>query len=173
MLPVCRAITPTRWPRLLLELLMTRNQLLAGLPFVMMAAGCSDHVTAPAGGDVRIVVQQSLTGQTTSAGIFSMTGAVADEGATTEELVFGGPLTQSPVPVTFRRTLTGKSGTIIVTGSATLTFTSATVAVIAGTWEVQSATGALNKGHGRLDGSANFGATPPTGNITYTGSLTR
>lgn len=122
---------------------------------------------------MRIVVQQSLTGQTTSAGNFAMTGAVADEGATTEELVFGGPLTQSPVPITFRRTLSGKSGTIIVTGRATLTFTSPTVAVLAGTWEVESATGTFDKGRGTLDGSANFGATPPTANITYTGSLTR
>ena len=152
---------------------MTPKQLLAGLPFVMMAAGCSDNVTAPTGGNVRIVVQQSLTGQTTSAGNFSMTGAVADEGATTEELVFGGPLTQSPVPITFRRILTGKSGTIVVKGSATLTFTSATVAVLAGSWEVESSTGSLNKGRGTLDGSANFGATPPTASITYTGSLTR
>ncbi len=102
-----------------------------------------------------------------------VSGAVADEGNTTEGLTFGGPLTQLPVPVTFRRTLTGKSGTIIVKGSATLIFTSPTVAVLAGTWEVESATGSLKQGRGSLDGSANFGATPPTASITYTGSLSR
>ena len=80
MLAVCHAINPTRWPQHLLKRLSTRKQLLAGLPFVIMAAGCRDNVTAPAGGNIRIVVQQSLTGQTTSAGNFSMTGAVADAG---------------------------------------------------------------------------------------------
>ena len=150
---------------------MTRKQLLAGLTYVIMAAGCSDNVTAPAGGNIRIVVQQSFTGLTTSVGNFSMTGAVADAGVTTEELVFDGPLTQSPVPVTFGRRLTGKSGTIVVAGSATLTFTNA--AVLAGTCKVASATGSLHKGRGTLDGSANFGATPPTANIIYVGSLTR
>ena len=152
---------------------MDVGALLAGLTFVIMAAGCSDNVTAPAGGNIRIVVQQSLTGQTTSVDNVSMTGAVADADVTTEELVFDGPLTQSPVPVTFGCTLTGKSGTIVVAGSATLTFTIATVAVLAGTCKVASATGSLHKGRGTLDGSANFGATPPTANIIYVGSLTR
>ncbi len=151
---------------------MTSKSLLIGIPLAL-AAACGEDIVAPAGGAVSIVIQQSLTGQTTSAGTFAMSGALSDQGATTEELVFGGPLTQSPVPVTFRRSITGTRGTIVLVGKATLTFTSPTAATLAGTWDVESGTGAYGKGSGTLTGSANFAATPPTGNITYAGSLTK
>ncbi len=151
---------------------MSPKSLLVGLPLAL-AMACSDDIVAPSGGPVSIVIQQSLTGQTTSAGTFTMSGSLADQGSTTEELTFGGPLTQSPVPVTFRRTLKGANGTIVVVGKATLTFTSPTAATLAGTWDVESGTGAYAKGSGTLTGNANFGATPPTGNLTYAGSLTR
>lgn len=150
---------------------MTARSLIASLPLVaLIAAGC-DGTTEPRGGDVSISIQQSLTGQTTSAGTFAITGALADSGQTTEELTFGGPLTQSPVPVTFRRIMTGRNGTMVITGSATLTFTSPTDATLAGTWTVASATGAYASGSGALSGSANFGATPPTARLTYSGVL--
>jgi hypothetical protein len=137
---------------------------------------CSDDQTAPdPSGPVSIVISQALTGQTTSAGQFSMSGARADSGSTTEELTFGGPLTVSPVPVTFVRTLTGTQGTLTVRGSATLTFTSQTAATLAGTWTVDRGTGAYanTTGTGAITGAANFGATPPTGSLTYTGRLER
>lgn len=150
---------------------MTARDLIATLPLVaLMATGC-DTTTEPKGGDVRIAIQQALTGQTTSAGNFTITGALADSGQTTEELTFGGPLTVSPVPVTFRRTMTGRNGTMVITGAATLSFTSPTDATLAGTWSVSSATGAYTTGNGTLSGSANFGATPPTASLTYTGVL--
>lgn len=150
---------------------MITRTLLASLPFVaLLAAGC-DGTTEPTGGEVRIAIQSSLTGQTTSVGTFAISGALADSGQTTEELTFGGPLTQSPVPVTFRRTLTGRNGTLEITGSATLTFTSQTDAVLAGTWTVTSATGTYATGSGTLSGNANFGATPPTAALTYSGVL--
>ncbi len=152
---------------------MTPRTLLIGIPLALMASACGDGSTEPTGGAVRIAIQQSLTGETTSAGRFTMTGALSDEGQTSEVLTFGGPLTQSPVPVTFRRTLTGRNGTIIIKGSASLTFTSPTAASLSGTWTVESATGAYSSGQGTLAGAANFGATPPTADITYTGSLTR
>lgn len=139
-------------------------------------AACSDDATAPtANGPVSIAIAQSLTGQTTSAGAFTMTGARADSGSTTEELTFGGPLTQSPVPLTYVRTLTGKLGTLTMRGSATLTFTSATAATLAGTWTVEKGTGAYasTTGTGTITGAANFGATPPTGTLTYAGRLDR
>ncbi len=152
---------------------MTTRTLLASLPLVaLMTAGC-DSTTESNGGDVRIAIQQALTGQTTSAGTFAISGAMADSGQTTEELTFGGPLTQSPVPLTFRRTLAGRNGTMVITGSATLSFTSATDATLAGTWTVSSATGGYATGSGTLSGSANFGATPPTASITYAGVLRR
>lgn len=139
-------------------------------------AACGEDATAPdPSGPVTIAISQSLTGQTTSAGAFTITGARADSGSTIEELTFGGPLTQSPVPVTFVRTLTGKQGTLTVRGSATLTFTSQTVAALAGSWTVEKGTGvyASTTGSGALTGAANFGATPPTGTLTYTGRLDR
>lgn len=150
---------------------MTTRTLIASLPLVaLLTVGCEGS-TEPTGGEVRIAIQQSLTGQTSSVGTFAMTGALADSGQTTEELTFGGPLTQSPVPVTFRRTLTGRNGTLVITGSATLSFTSATQAVLAGTWSVTTATGSYAAGSGTFSGSANFGATPPTAALTYSGVL--
>lgn len=139
-----------------------------------LSVACSDDATAPdPSGPVTIAIAQSLTGQTTSAGAFTMTGARADSGSTTEELTFGGPLTQSPVPLTYVRTLTGKQGTLTVRGSATLTFTSQTAATLAGTWTVEKGTGAYanTTGTGTITGAANFGATPPTGTLNYTGRL--
>jgi hypothetical protein len=141
-----------------------------------LTVACSDDATAPdVSGPVTIAIAQSLTGQTTSAGAFTMTGARADSGSTTEELTFGGPLTQSPVPLTYVRTLTGKQGTLTVRGSATLTFTSQTAATLAGTWTVEKGTGAYanTTGTGTITGAANFGATPPTGTLTYAGRLDR
>ncbi|MEP7345030.1 MAG: hypothetical protein ABI877_07180 [Gemmatimonadaceae bacterium] len=152
---------------------MTTRTLLLGIPFALMGAACRVGDAEVSGGDVSIAIQQSLTGETTSAGTFTITGALSDDGPTTEELTFGGPLTQSPVPVTFRRTLTGRNGTIVITGSASLAFTSPIAATLSGTWQVESATGAYARGRGTLTGAANFGATPPTANLTYTGSLTR
>ena len=152
---------------------MLARTLIASLPLAaLLAAGC-DNAAEPNGGDVRISIQQALTGQTTSAGTFTIAGALSDSGQTTEELTFGGPLTQSPVPLTFRRTMTGRNGTLVITGSATLTFTSATEATLAGTWSVASATGGYATGSGSLSGSANFGATPPSAAITYAGVLRR
>ena len=152
---------------------MNWRSLLFGIPFALMGAACRVSNSETTGGDVSIAIQQSLTGETTSAGTFTMTGALSDQGQTSEQLAFGGPLTQSPVPVTFRRSLTGRKGSIIITGSASLTFTSPSEATLSGTWAVKSATGAYARGRGTLIGAANFGATPPTASLTYTGSLTR
>ena len=122
---------------------------------------------------MKITVQQSLTGQTTSAGTFKMSGSFIDEGTTAEELTFGGPLDRSPVPVTFKRTLTGKDGALVLRGAATLTFSSPTAATLSGTWTVESATGryATLAGSGSLTGAANFGATPPSAEPAYEGTI--
>lgn len=139
-------------------------------------AACTNDSSSPEpSGAVTIAISQSLTGQTTSAGVFTISGARADSGSTTEELTFGGPLTQSPVPLTFVRTLTGSAGTLTVRGTASLTFSSQTVASLTGTWVVEKGTGryASTTGSGSIAGAANFGATPPTGTLTYTGRLER
>ena len=64
---------------------------------------------------------------------------------------------------------------ITVRGSATLTFTSQTAANLAGTWTVEKGTGgyANTTGTGTITGTATFGATPPTGTLTYAGRLDR
>jgi hypothetical protein len=125
------------------------------------------------GGAVTIVIQQQLTGETTSAGTFTLSGRLSDAGATTESLVFGGPLDQPVVPVTFTRVLTGQQGTITITGSATITFSSPTVGALAGEWSVQSGTGkyANLTGAGTLAGSADFGLLPPAATLQYAGEL--
>ncbi len=156
-----------------------RISTLSGLLLMISAStvvACNDSATTPVpSGPVNIAIAQSLTGQTTSAGAFTMSGTRSDSGGTTEELTFGGPLTQSPVPLTYVRTLTGKLGTLTMRGSATLTFTSQTAATLAGTWTVEKGTGAYanTTGTGTITGAANFGATPPSGTLTYAGRLDR
>ncbi len=149
----------------------------ASIPLAIFSlAACNGSPSeSAAGGAVTIAVQQALTGQTTSAGTFQMTGALADEGATSEELIFGGPLDKSPVPVTFVRRMQGRDGAIVVKGAATLTFSSPTAAALAGTWSVESATGKYTAyaGSGTLSGNANFGATPPTATLSYSGTLSK
>jgi hypothetical protein len=153
---------------------MRRLNLLT-LPLLLATSACELLNPDDDGGPVTISVQQSLTGETTSAGTFVLSGEFSDEGSTTEALTFGGPLNQPVVPVTFTRTLVGVHGQITVTGSATLTFTSATAASLSGTWSVQNGTSRYAKvtGAGTLTGSANFGATPPTATLEYAGELRR
>jgi hypothetical protein len=154
---------------------MQTRLLLLGLSLPFLGGACRGNDPDDVGGEVTISIQQALTGETTSAGTFRMAGSFSDEGTTTEELTFGGPLTQPNVPVTFRRTLVGKSGTIVLEGPATLSFTSATAATIAGNWSVKSATGryAGFLGSGRLTGTADFAAAPPSAKLTYTGAIDR
>lgn len=152
---------------------MPRLSLLV-LPLALAVSACElfsdDEDTS-----VQIAIEQSLTGETTSAGTFQLSGSFADEGSTTETLVFGGPLNQPVVPVTFERTLVGQDGQITISGAATLTFSSATAATLSGDWTVESGTGryANLTGRGALSGSANFGAVPPTASLTYVGELNR
>ena len=84
----------------------------------LTVAACDGPTDPTPGGSVSIAIQQVLTGQTSSTGTFTLTGVLSDDGGTTEELTFGGPLTAPTVPVTFRRELTGKRGTMTITGSA-------------------------------------------------------
>jgi len=141
------------------------------VPALAVACSSAPDETGP----VTISIQQSLTGQTTAAGTFQMTGTLTDTGQTTESLTFLGPLDKSPVPVSFTRQLTGARGALSVKGNATLTFTSPTAATVSGDWEVESGTGAYAsmKGTGRLTGTADFGAAPPTAALSMAGSLLR
>lgn len=153
--------------------LSTATRSLAMLTLTSLAA-CGTTAPDPSG-PVSIAIAQALTGQTSSAGTFIVTGARADSGSTTEEITFGGPLTASPVPLTFVRRLTGAAGTLTITGSASLAFTSPSAATLTGNWIVQSGTGVYinTTGSGAITGTADFGATPPTGTLVYTGRLDR
>jgi hypothetical protein len=151
---------------------MTFKTMFTAAAFAATTA-CSVGDDETPSGDIHIAIQQALTGQTTSAGTFTVTGAVTDDGTTTEELTFGGPLTQPTVPITFRRVLAGKKGSLTVKGTATLTWTSQTAGSLGGSWEVESATGVYATGRGTLSGTANFAATPPTAEITYAGVINR
>lgn len=152
---------------------MQTRHLTSLLPIAALLIACGDSNSPDVGGPVQIAIQQSLTSQTTSAGTFQLSGAVIDNGSTTEELTFGGPLDRPPVPVTFRRTLTGTQGTMVISGAASLQFSSPTAATLTGTWKVDEATGryAALEGTGTLTGAADFGATPPTAALSYAGSV--
>ena len=151
---------------------MTLRTMIIGATIATLAACDSGNDETPSG-DVSIVIQQALTGQTTTAGNFTLTGAITDDGSTTEELTFGAPLTNPQVPVTFRRSMTGKKGTLTLKGAATLTWVSQTTGTLAGSWEVESATGIYATGRGTFSGTANFGVTPPTASLTYVGVINR
>jgi hypothetical protein len=150
---------------------MKTGIILMSLAITASVPGCSDAGDPTPAGEISIAIQQSLTGQTTSAGTFTVSGVLSDGGETTEELTFGGVLTQPAVPITFRRVLTGRRGTMIVTGSATLTWTSSTTGTLSGIWRIESATGVYSSGEGTFNGNANFGATPPTAVLTYVGVI--
>ena len=152
---------------------MQTRHLTSLLPIAALLIACGDFNSPDLGGPVQIAIQQSLTSQTTSAGTFQLSGAMSDDGTTIEELTFGGPLDRPPVPVTFKRTLTGKQGTMVISGAASLQFSSPTAATLTGSWKVDEATGryASLAGTGTLTGSADFGATPPSGSLSYTGTV--
>ena len=142
-------------------------------PLAAALIGCSDATSSLTGGLVEITIEQALTSQTTSAGTFQMSGSVVDAGSTIEELTFGGPLDRSPVPVTFVRTLTGRQGTLTLRGSARISFASPTVGTLDGEWTVEAATGQYSsmRGTGTLSGRADFGTTPPSASLAYSGSV--
>ena len=62
---------------------------------------------------------------------------------------------------------------MVLSGSATLAFTSPTTGVLSGTWKIEEATGryASLEGTGTLSGEADFGAVPPTASLDYHGTL--
>jgi hypothetical protein len=152
---------------------MTLKSMLTAATLAAVASACALGDDETPQGDVRITIRQALTGQTTSAGTFTLNGALQDDGQTTEELTFGGPLTQPTVPLTFRRVITGRRGAMTITGSATLTWTSQTAGSLSGTWSVESGSGAYATGRGTLSGTANFAATPPSAELVYTGVINR
>lgn len=74
---------------------------------------------------------------------------------------------------TFRRTVTGEKGTLVLMGNATVDLADPASAAVDGTWRVESATGAYagHTGTGEITGVADFTLEQPRGTLRYTGQF--
>ena len=147
------------------------------------ALGFGDFVSmaAPAGGDgaaapadaVTFEFEQTATGPGRFAGTFTASGAVEDAGTTEDALDVSSPEGASPLVATFRRTVAGARGTLVLTGDATVDLADPAAAPVAGTWRVESASGdyAGHAGSGTISGLADFTRERPHGRLRYDGSL--
>ena len=144
--------------------------------FATLATHGGDGAAAPAalGGDpVTFEFEQTATGPGTFAGTFMASGAVEDRGTTEDALDVSSPEGASPLVATFRRTVTGERGTLVLTGDATVDLADPAAAPVAGTWRVESATGgyAGRTGSGSISGTADFTRERPHGRLRYDGAL--
>lgn len=133
----------------------------------------SIETNGSADGRVTFVFDQTATGPGTFAGTFEASGAVSDAGTTEDALDVSSPEGESPLVATFRRTVTGEKGTLVLTGDATVDLADPAAAPVAGTWRVDSGTGAYTgrTGSGELSGTADFTLAQPRGSLRYTGDL--
>ena len=127
---------------------------------------------APAGA-VTFTFEQTATGPGAFAGTFEASGAITDAGTTEDALDVSSPEGASPLVATFRRTVTGARGTLVLTGDATVDLADPAAAPVVGTWRVESATGgyAGHTGSGSISGTADFSRDRPHGRLRYDGSL--
>lgn len=126
-----------------------------------------------ADGRVTFLFDQAATGPGTFAGTFEASGAVSDAGTTEDALDVSSPEGASPLVATFRRTVTGRKGTLVLTGDATVDLADPAAAEVAGSWRVEQATGAFagHTGSGTLSGTADFTRDRPRGTLRYEGHL--
>ncbi len=124
-------------------------------------------------GHVTFVFEQSATGPGTFAGTFEASGAITDAGTTEDALDVSSPDGTNPMIATFRRTVVGKQGTLILTGDASVDLADPALAFVTGAWQVESGTGnyAGRTGSGRISGTANFTLEQPRGTLHYAGTL--
>lgn len=156
-----------------------RNQAIE--PFdtaVLDAIGMTAFTTlAVADGDedgaVTFVFDQSATGPGTFAGTFTLDGALSDTGATEDALEVTSPEGANPLVGTFRRTVTGEKGTLVLSGDVRVDLTDPAAADVAGVWQVDDATGAYagHTGRGAISGEADFTLEQPRGTLRYAGHL--
>jgi NAD(P)-dependent dehydrogenase (short-subunit alcohol dehydrogenase family) len=100
-------------------------------------------------------------------------GAVSDSGTTEDALTITSAEGINPLVATFRRTVTGAKGTLVLTGNATVNLANPAAAEVEGTWQVESATAAYagHSGGGTVTGSADMTLPQPRGNVRYAGHL--
>jgi NAD(P)-dependent dehydrogenase (short-subunit alcohol dehydrogenase family) len=124
-------------------------------------------------GSVVFEFVQSATGPGTFAGSFEASGAITDTGTTEDTLDVSSAEGVNPMVATFRRTVTGAKGTLVLKGDATVDLADPAVADVDGTWQVESGTGAYadHTGSGELSGTADFTLEQPRGTLRYEGSL--
>ncbi len=134
--------------------------------------GAAGHATL--GGDaVTFEFEQAATGPGRFAGTFTLSGVVSDAGTTEDVLDVSSPEGASPLVATFRRTVTGERGTLVLVGDATVDLADPAAAPVAGTWRVDSGTGdyAGRTGSGEIMGTADFARSQPRGTLRYDGAL--
>jgi len=133
--------------------------------------GTAEHATLADA--VTFEFEQTATGPGTFEGTFTASGAVEDAGTTEDALDVSSPEGASPLVATFRRTVTGARGTLVLTGDATVDLEDPADAPVVGTWRVESGTGAYTDrtGSGEISGTADFTRERPHGRLRYDGSL--
>lgn len=126
-----------------------------------------------AAGAVTFDFDQTATGPGTFAGTFEASGSITDAGTTEDALDVSSPEGASPIVATFRRTVTGEHGMLILTGDATVDLADPGAADVTGSWRVEQATGAYagHTGSGEISGTADFTLAQPRGTVRYTGDL--
>lgn len=125
------------------------------------------------GDAVTFEFEQAATGPGTFAGTFTASGAVADRGTTEDKLEVSSAEGANPMVASFRRTVEGQNGALVLTGDATVNLANPAAAVVNGTWCVESATGdyAGRTGSGAIAGTADFTLDQPRATVRYTGDL--
>jgi hypothetical protein len=124
-------------------------------------------------GRVTFEFDQSATGPGTFAGTFKASGAISDTGTTEDALDVSSAEGANPMVATFRRTVTGENGTLVLVGDATVDLADPAKAPVSGTWRVESGAGAYDgrAGSGALSGTADFTADRPRARLRYDGAL--
>ncbi len=130
-----------------------RVAVLGGVAALALATPLAAAASAPE--PVRIETHEVFTGPDSTAGTFTISGAVTDSGISVVSFRLAGET------IHVIKTLSGSDGTITLVGQAVVRWTSPTTATFfAGHWRVAFATGAYadlrGGGHPGASGSANF-----------------
>ena len=133
------------------------------------AAGANGEMEGP----VTFEFDQSASGPGAFAGTFTLSGATTDAGTTEDRLEVSSAEGANPMEATFRRTVTGEKGTLVLTGDVTVDLADPAAADVDGSWRVERATGAYagHTGSGAVSGTADFTLPQPRGRVRYAGTF--
>ena len=139
------------------------------------AFGLADFaaLARPTDGAVTFEFDQAATGPAAFAGTFTLSGAHTDAGTTADALDLSSADSASPLVATFRRTVLGRKGTLVLVGDVAVDLADPAAAVVTGTWRVERADGAYagHTGAGVVTGQADFTLPQPRGRVRYAGHL--